>query len=1218
MLLTFLPSGISFASGHGEYFRFSNFSTNISDPTQVNSKIVDIVGTFNGVSATSITYQIEHLVNGQVVETARGTGVAPIITDGNTFKFMRVELFQGLNKITVFGTNPSGNQVPGVAYVNFSNVPVLYDIKLVDGRSLEAGEPLVIESSTAVILLKAPNADRVVVNDTLAYSAGEDSWIVSNVPLNVGLNNLSIVASNQTMTYALKRQLVRFNGYPTPYNVAVVNPAADISTEVSLEGNPTVGPNDSVGTLSGVLTGYMVFQQDNTNPTPDIDLDFYDSLGNLTTFQTTTELVSTSPGYTIYRYTATSNVTIGDNGQYTVRVRSIYNNQSGNYPLLFKYRNTDTAYIKEMNQIYNVREIVPEAPPAPAVIVYDSSTELRQNSMIFELPIWVEVKIENDFNLADVTLTTTPNGSSQTSSALVYKKYLIDTGLRKDDGTPIYDAGFRILNLPAGEQSLQVEVVSGGGTEAKTVKVNYIPAPYIQLNNIYNTKVFNSNGTYPTDQANPTKFTTISGRLVNFNNTVGNTDHDTVTVKINGKSVKLAGPNLESPINEAGEFVFIVPNDMKLVNGPNKVTIAGVANGVPVTTELTVYLFSEQVPVITSIKPVPFDAVPLQDDINLKFKQDGQNSYVTNERTADILFTVQNVDSVIVYVDGVESLEAYTDNGVLVSEEPNLMRIDSSDPLTNRYNFRIVNHQLPETGVRSIVIRANLAASSVSQTLTITREISPYMILSPLLPNEKVINQNFLNIAIQAEGADQVLIGKEEARKEANDIFRYEMRDLRAGINKIKFTVVRGTQELDGEFQVNYAGTSTLGAQYKTTIPKGGKIKVFNGEIELELPKGTLLKKANPRPGQQSPSVELFDTQQILFGIADKEDGRTVKKVNIDGNLIDVNPVNIATDLLRVPPHFGHASKMYWIDAGYFNNNSVTQYNTVEGKHPYAGGSEFYNRNFDQWMEPSARGEITLKYDPYIRDGAAVKLSIWKFVDNGWKNLGGVVDVKKKTVTASFGGFGYYAVMNEAYSFNDVVGHPYARNSLEVMFSKGIMVPKNNNEFGVYENITRGEFATMMVKALDIPLEYDPNNMTFDDVPNVAVPGALWDYRYIETAVKKGIIRGMGPRVFAPNSSLTREQAATMIARALNLKEGTDSEKDLSGLQKLFTDANTVDYYAIPSVLAVAKEGIIVGRPNVMQAGDKKPTFRFDPRSFLNRSDAAIIAERVMRKLKKL
>jgi len=185
---------------------------------------------------------------------------------------------------------------------------------------------------------------------------------------------------------------------------------------------------------------------------------------------------------------------------------------------------------------------------------------------------------------------------------------------------------------------------------------------------------------------------------------------------------------------------------------------------------------------------------------------------------------------------------------------------------------------------------------------------------------------------------------------------------------------------------------------------------------------------------------------------------------------------------------------------------------------------------------------------------------------------------------------------------------------LNTMFAKGVMKPRGGNLFGVYENITRGEFATMIVRMLDLPLNYDndPNLLTFNDVPPVSVPGALWDYRYIETAARAGIISGLAPRTFNPNGYLTREQAAAIIARALNLKLG-DPEKDAASLSRSFVDAGQVDYYAVPYVLAVSKEKIMNGSP--LEPGSKQMVF--NPKANLSRADAAIIAYNIMTELKK-
>jgi hypothetical protein len=122
----------------------------------------------------------------------------------------------------------------------------------------------------------------------------------------------------------------------------------------------------------------------------------------------------------------------------------------------------------------------------------------------------------------------------------------------------------------------------------------------------------------------------------------------------------------------------------------------------------------------------------------------------------------------------------------------------------------------------------------------------------------------------------------------------------------------------------------------------------------------------------------------------------------------------------------------------------------------------------------------------------------------------------------------------------------------------------------------------------------------------------------IESAAKAGIVRGSGGGVFNPTQTITRQDAASMIARAANLKLSTDVDKSLINLQKLFTDANGIDTYARTSVEAVAAAGLIKGKPNVLLQGQKKTTLRYDPTDTLTRAEASEVAVQVLKLLKKI
>src|SRR5690606_10252084 len=137
-------------------------------------------------------------------------------------------------------------------------------------------------------------------------------------------------------------------------------------------------------------------------------------------------------------------------------------------------------------------------------------------------------------------------------------------------------------------------------------------------------------------------------------------------------------------------------------------------------------------------------------------------------------------------------------------------------------------------GDKSITITGKRGTVTVTETITITRVLPPYRLISPKLPEEAVINQNFLDIAIRADGAERIEIGKEVMTKDSTDyIFRHQLTKLKNGVNKIKFTVIRGTEEVDGEFSVNYAADNSVGAQYKDILTSSGKISAFKGDLTL-------------------------------------------------------------------------------------------------------------------------------------------------------------------------------------------------------------------------------------------------------------------------------------------------------------------------------------------------------------------------------------------------
>lgn len=1236
-------------------FTFDSYSTDPESPTQVNGDTIELKGTYNGIAANTITYKVEQIVNGSVVATTPGTGVTPILEGTNRYNFANVKLFPGLNRITLSG-NSSGSIQSNSAYVFFPNVPTIYDIRLTDGRELTLNQATLVNTETIALMFKAPNATNVTVQGKAAFSGGGDTYLVSDVPVNEGLNTIVIVAANATNTYSITRDVVRlYDVGTTAFDVAVVNSGAGVNVpRTKLDGNPTVGSNMDDDTLVGQITGKIAFQKDPADPDPDLQV-----LVNRVTGGASVLNSPVAPGnvhklgelsvtgatydYVIYQFTSDNSVNISVNDQYNLAVDGSFGSAEVDFSLLFSYRQNSTPYITEVNQLYNVKETT-----TSGTFTYSSSSLFADNLTFFQTPIWISVKM-NNFNATNhqIAIDTTQNGVIVGSPTMTFEKntkpYYVTT-----NGELI----FKITNLPAGDQTLNIRVQTNGGSDqdVKSIPLTFIPTPFIQLLNVYDNQTFKSQAEFDSTGANFTK-PAIKGKMVNFNMEGASVPADlsSLTVSINGTANSVASSAarfnlIQSGGKYTGEFEFQNSGDdsLKLVDGPNSIVVSANAGGIPVSTNITVFLFPENLPQVTNIRPVPVGQSSDSDNLFAASNTDAQ-AYTTTEKTFEVLFSAVNVTQsggeVVVSIDGKQ--HTYAKWNTVTSTFDEQGGIDFIGTSTgNVANFRLlysapVNPEdtsllLPDSGTKSVTIMAVAGTTTSSKTLQITRIRVPYQILSPKLPEEAVINQNFLTVSIEAEGADQILVGKEEMIKGTDGIFRLDLNDLKKGANKIKFTIMTGTSKNNGEFTVTYATQNEIGAQYKASMPSSGKLSAFNGAIEISFPKGTMLKQPSIVSQTNSAQIELFNSQKLLFGIADPIDGRTIKRYNRvgehingvpqDGKFRNIGANGYVTNILQgTRANFGYASQLFWVDAGYFDNSSNI-FKTVDGLQPYeeTNNDAVYLRgnNINKWLEPTNRGTITLDYDPSIRNEAARNLSVWRFTGNSWQNIGGTVNTGRKTITASFDGFGYYAVMSLRYGFEDITGHPYARDYLNTMFTKGIMQARSSGNFGVYENITRGEFATMIVKILDLPLNYDTQNqlLTFNDVPNYSVNGALWDYRYIETAARAGIISGLAPRIFNPGGNLTREQAAVIIARALNYKLGTQ-DKDQAALAKTFVDAGLIDYYAVSHVQAVVKAKIMQGQPNPLEEGQKKPTFSFNPKSFLNRADMSIIAYNIMDKL---
>ncbi|SFT25298.1 S-layer homology domain-containing protein [Paenibacillus sp. BC26] len=189
--------------------------------------------------------------------------------------------------------------------------------------------------------------------------------------------------------------------------------------------------------------------------------------------------------------------------------------------------------------------------------------------------------------------------------------------------------------------------------------------------------------------------------------------------------------------------------------------------------------------------------------------------------------------------------------------------------------------------------------------------------------------------------------------------------------------------------------------------------------------------------------------------------------------------------------------------------------------------------------------------------------------------------------------FSTYVVVENKVAFKDTSKvKAWAGRQIEVMAAKGAIQGRANGAFVPNGEVTRAEFAKMLVRALDLDNVLAKEG--FSDVN-----AADWFAPFVAAASEAGIIKGRTATSFEPNATITRAEMAVMVARGLEAAKGVKpSAADLKALDA-FKDAGTISTSLKDGVAFAANNGLVVG--------DKG---KFNPNATATRAQAAVIIYR--------
>lgn len=191
--------------------------------------------------------------------------------------------------------------------------------------------------------------------------------------------------------------------------------------------------------------------------------------------------------------------------------------------------------------------------------------------------------------------------------------------------------------------------------------------------------------------------------------------------------------------------------------------------------------------------------------------------------------------------------------------------------------------------------------------------------------------------------------------------------------------------------------------------------------------------------------------------------------------------------------------------------------------------------------------------------------------------------------------------------FSDIENYAWAKTSIMNLYNKKIIQGKADGIFAPADNVKREEFASMVMKALNL---YNDSAQCdkFADVKETD-----WFYKAVASAFEREIINGMSETEFGSGRKITRQDAVVICKKAAEAmgiafsndksEEKTNVSYEYSNVQKdVFSDVDDIADYAKDSVEVLAAAGVING----MADGT------FAPAENMTRAQAAVMIERLM------
>lgn len=176
---------------------------------------------------------------------------------------------------------------------------------------------------------------------------------------------------------------------------------------------------------------------------------------------------------------------------------------------------------------------------------------------------------------------------------------------------------------------------------------------------------------------------------------------------------------------------------------------------------------------------------------------------------------------------------------------------------------------------------------------------------------------------------------------------------------------------------------------------------------------------------------------------------------------------------------------------------------------------------------------------------------------------------------------------NQTVNFEDI-GNSYAKGYIDELARRGIVKGVSETKFEPGRPITRMEFVSMVVRALELQAS-GRKEVTFEDVDLES-----WYAQEFLAAWDNEVAHGFSKTAFRPHDLINREQASKMLG---NVLEAKSEDKEVP-----FIDGDKISVWARGEVRGLTEKQLVTGYPD--------GTFR--PKSNLTRAESATLIYRTI------